>query len=64
MCLDFASRQTQLQAEARQALGQAKDMARMQMEVERQQKRCSPVTEIIRQSFSKVGIGGDEAFMQ
>ncbi|KAF2362134.1 Schwannomin interacting protein 1 [Trinorchestia longiramus] len=56
VCMDFATRQTQLQAEARLALSQAKDMARMQMEVDRQKKRCSPVTSIIRDSFSKIGM--------
>ncbi|KAA0201149.1 hypothetical protein HAZT_HAZT003349 [Hyalella azteca] len=56
LCMDFATRQIQLQAEARLALGQAKDMARMQMEVDRQKKRYSPVTSIIRQSFAKIGM--------
>ncbi|RZF38558.1 hypothetical protein LSTR_LSTR006153 [Laodelphax striatellus] len=44
---DFFARQARLQSEARVALAQAKDMARMQMEVERQQRQASPITEMI-----------------
>ncbi|XP_050045083.1 uncharacterized protein Schip1 isoform X1 [Dermacentor andersoni] len=48
---DFATRQARLQAEARAALAQAKEMARMQMEVERQQKKKSPIADIVGISF-------------
>ncbi|KAL0273902.1 UNVERIFIED_CONTAM: hypothetical protein PYX00_006469 [Menopon gallinae] len=53
---DFFSCQAQLQAEARLALSQAKEMARMQMEVERQKMKTSPITEMVRNSLEKVGI--------
>ncbi|KAG8231360.1 hypothetical protein J437_LFUL006929 [Ladona fulva] len=53
---DFFSRQARLQAEARMALAQAKEMAHMQMEVERQrQKINSPITQMVRASLLKVG---------
>lgn len=48
---DFATRQARLQAEARAALAQAREMARMQMEVERQQKKKSPIADIVGISF-------------
>lgn len=51
---DFFACQAQLQAEARQALSQAKEMARMQMEVERQRLQTSPITEMVRYSLEKV----------
>jgi len=51
---DFLERQAQLQAEARVALVQAKDMAHMQMEMERQRMNASPITEMIRNSLQKV----------
>ncbi|XP_076349361.1 uncharacterized protein LOC143246467 isoform X3 [Tachypleus tridentatus] len=44
---DFLTRQARLQSEARVALAQAKDMARMQMEVERQRKKKSPIADIV-----------------
>ncbi|XP_022257190.1 uncharacterized protein LOC106472046 isoform X2 [Limulus polyphemus] len=44
---DFVTRQARLQSEARVALAQAKDMARMQMEVERQRKKKSPIADIV-----------------
>lgn len=44
-------RQARLQAEARMALAQAKEMARMQMEVERQQRKKSPIAEIVGIAF-------------
>ncbi|XP_076035745.1 schwannomin interacting protein 1 isoform X2 [Oratosquilla oratoria] len=53
---DFFTRQARLQAEARLALAQAKEMARMQMEIERQNKKKSPIAEIVRESFNKIGI--------
>ncbi|PNF23412.1 hypothetical protein B7P43_G10600 [Cryptotermes secundus] len=53
---DFFARQARLQAEARMALAQAKEMAHMQMEVERQRQKKSPITEMVRSSLEKVGI--------
>ncbi|XP_071539118.1 uncharacterized protein Schip1 isoform X2 [Panulirus ornatus] len=54
--VDFFSRQAQLQAEARMALAQAKEMARMQMEIEKQSKKKSPIADIVRASFNKIGV--------
>lgn len=51
---DFFARQARLQTEARMALAQAKEMAHMQMEVERQRLKQSPITEIVRCSLEKV----------
>lgn len=51
---DFFSRQARLQTEARMALAQAKEMAHMQMEVERQRLTQSPITEMVRSSLEKV----------
>lgn len=36
-----------MQAEAREALAQAKEMAKMQMELERQKKKKSPIADIV-----------------
>ncbi|CAH1102983.1 unnamed protein product [Psylliodes chrysocephalus] len=54
--MDFFARQARLQTEARMALAQAKEMARMQMEIEKQRLKKSPITEMIRTSMEKVGI--------
>ncbi|XP_070539372.1 IQCJ-SCHIP1 readthrough transcript protein-like isoform X2 [Ptychodera flava] len=43
---DFAVKQARLQEEARLALAQARPMARMQIEVEKQQRKKSPVAEL------------------
>lgn len=51
---NFFARQAQLQQEARLALAQAKEMARMQMEIEKQNKKKSPIAEVVRASFNKV----------
>lgn len=51
---DFFARQARLQTEARMALAQAKEMAHMQMEVERQRLTQSPITEMVRSSLEKV----------
>ena len=51
---DFFARQARLQMEARMALAQAKEMAHMQMEVERQRLKQSPITEMVRSSLEKV----------
>ncbi|KAJ8977714.1 hypothetical protein NQ317_007262 [Molorchus minor] len=53
---DFFTRQARLQTEARMALAQAKEMARMQMQIERQKQKKSPITEMVRHSLEKVGI--------
>ncbi|XP_053594189.1 schwannomin-interacting protein 1 homolog isoform X4 [Microplitis demolitor] len=53
---DFFARQARLQTEARMALAQAKEMAHMQMEVERQRLTQSPITEMVRSSLEKVGV--------
>ncbi|XP_076669496.1 schwannomin interacting protein 1 isoform X2 [Andrena cerasifolii] len=53
---DFFARQARLQTEARMALAQAKEMAHMQMEVERQRLKKSPITEMVRSSLEKVGV--------
>ncbi|XP_051158344.1 schwannomin-interacting protein 1 homolog isoform X2 [Leptopilina boulardi] len=53
---DFFARQTRLQMEARIALSQAKEMAHMQVEVERQKLKHSPITEMVRSSLAKIGI--------
>ncbi|KAF3424041.1 hypothetical protein E2986_11135 [Frieseomelitta varia] len=50
---DFFARQARLQTEARMALAQAKEMAHMQMEVERQRLKQSPITEMVRSSLEK-----------
>ncbi|KAJ8271124.1 hypothetical protein GJAV_G00123010 [Gymnothorax javanicus] len=44
---DFLSRQRKLQAEAKLALAMAKPMARMQVEVERQIRKKSPVADLL-----------------
>ncbi|XP_037883306.1 schwannomin-interacting protein 1 homolog isoform X2 [Glossina fuscipes] len=53
---DFFTKQAKLQIEARMALAQAKEMAHMQMEIDRQNQRVSPITEIVRNSLQKIGI--------
>uniref|UniRef100_A0A1A9W5D6 SCHIP-1 domain-containing protein n=1 Tax=Glossina brevipalpis TaxID=37001 RepID=A0A1A9W5D6_9MUSC len=53
---DFFTKQAKLQIEARMALAQAKEMAHMQMEIDRQNQRVSPITEIVRDSLQKIGI--------
>lgn len=57
---DFLARQAQLQTEARMALAQAKDMAHMQMELERQKQNASPITEMVRHTLKKVGVSFPE----
>lgn len=54
--VDFFTRQTRLQMEAKIALSQAKEMAHMQVEVERQKLKHSPITEMVRSSLAKIGI--------
>ncbi|XP_022820333.1 schwannomin-interacting protein 1 homolog isoform X2 [Spodoptera litura] len=50
---DFYVLQATLQTEARVALAQAKEMARIQMERERRSRAVSPVTEMLRRSMEK-----------
>ncbi|KAL2095940.1 hypothetical protein ACEWY4_008088 [Coilia grayii] len=45
--LDFLSRQKKLQAEAKLALAMAKPMAKMQVEVEKQNRKKSPVADLL-----------------
>ena len=52
---DFVRHQAQLQTEARLALAQAKQMARMQMEIERQSRK-SPISDVVRVAFQKIGV--------
>uniref|UniRef100_A0A0P4W4B7 Schwannomin interacting protein 1 C-terminal domain-containing protein n=1 Tax=Scylla olivacea TaxID=85551 RepID=A0A0P4W4B7_SCYOL len=51
-----ANSKAQLQQEARLALAQAKEMARMQMEIEKQSRKKSPIAEVVRASFNKIGV--------
>ncbi|XP_075992429.1 schwannomin interacting protein 1 isoform X2 [Anticarsia gemmatalis] len=50
---DFYVLQATLQTEARIALAQAKEMARIQMERERRSRAVSPVTEMLQRSMEK-----------
>lgn len=50
---DFFARQARLQTEARMALAQAKEMARIQMERDRDSRAISPVTDMLRRSLLK-----------
>ena len=52
--LDFFSQQAKLQMEARTALAQAKELARVQMQVERQQRKHTRISDLVRQSLQKV----------
>ncbi len=45
--MDFLSRQKKLQAEAKLALAMAKPMAKMQVEVEKQNRKKSPVADLV-----------------
>ncbi|XP_034460004.1 schwannomin-interacting protein 1 isoform X3 [Hippoglossus hippoglossus] len=45
--MDFVSRQKKLQAEAKMALAMAKPMAKMQVEVEKQNRKKSPVADLL-----------------
>ena len=53
--LDFFAKQAKLQTEARTALTQAKELARVQMQVERQQRKHNRISDLVRQSLEKVG---------
>lgn len=48
--MDFLSRQKKLQAEAKLALAMAKPMAKMQVEVEKQNRKKSPVADLVSQA--------------
>ncbi len=62
--MDFFSQQAKLQSEARTALAQAKELARVQMQVERQQRKHARISDLVRQSLVKVILGawGDVSF--
>ncbi|XP_029471036.1 schwannomin-interacting protein 1 isoform X2 [Rhinatrema bivittatum] len=45
--MDFISRQKKLQAEAKMALAMAKPMAKMQVEIEKQNRKKSPVADLL-----------------
>lgn len=49
--MDFLSRQKKLQAEAKLALAMAKPMAKMQVEVEKQNRKKSPVADLVSTSL-------------
>lgn len=51
--MDFLTRQKKLQAEAKMALAMAKPMAKMQVEVEKQNRKKSPVADLVS------GAGGE-----
>lgn len=51
---DFFTQQAKLQADARQALAEAKETARRQMEIERERMTTSPITDMLRASLTKV----------
>uniref|UniRef100_A0A182NFN8 SCHIP-1 domain-containing protein n=1 Tax=Anopheles dirus TaxID=7168 RepID=A0A182NFN8_9DIPT len=53
---DFFTKQAKLQIEARMALCQAKDMAHMQMEIEKRSLPLSPVTRVIHSAVEKAGL--------
>ncbi|XP_045520140.1 schwannomin-interacting protein 1 homolog isoform X2 [Pieris brassicae] len=53
---DFYALQATLQTEARIALAQAKELARIQMEHERRSRPVSPVTEMLRRSMEKANV--------
>ncbi|XP_026468745.1 schwannomin-interacting protein 1 homolog isoform X2 [Ctenocephalides felis] len=57
---DFFACQARLQVEARLALAQAKQMAHMQMELERQKQVSSPITDVIRSALTTVGCASPE----
>ncbi|XP_014678490.1 PREDICTED: schwannomin-interacting protein 1-like, partial [Priapulus caudatus] len=52
---DFFVAQARLQAEARAALEQASHMARMQMEVERERRRRSPIADLVPLAAAAAG---------
>lgn len=54
---DFTVKQARLQEEARLALAQARPMARMQMEVEKQQRKKSPVAELVSSNDEPNAVG-------
>ena len=52
--MDFFAKQAKLQTEARTALTQAKELARVQMQVERQQRKHNRISDLVRHSLEKV----------
>lgn len=59
--MDFLTRQKKLQAEAKMALAMAKPMAKMQVEVEKQNRKKSPVADLVRGDSWAVSVGDGEA---
>ncbi|CRL01352.1 CLUMA_CG014480, isoform A [Clunio marinus] len=53
---NFFTQQARLQIEARMALAQAKDMAHMQMEIEKQKQGMCPITDLVHRTLGKVGL--------
>ena len=56
--MDFLTRQKKLQAEAKMALAMAKPMAKMQVEVEKQNRKKSPVADLVSGGHGRAR-GGD-----
>jgi len=54
--MDFFTQQSKFQMEARTALAQAKELARIQMQVERQQRKHTRISDLVRHSLEKVGV--------
>ena len=51
---DFLAHQSKLQIEARNALTRAKEVAQMEMQIERQKKKRARISDLVRQSLEKV----------
>lgn len=54
--MDFLSRQKKLQAEAKLALAMAKPMAKMQVEVEKQNRKKSPVADLVSSRHLRLSV--------
>lgn len=57
--MDFLTRQKKLQAEAKMALAMAKPMAKMQVEVEKQNRKKSPVADLVSGGRGTAWKGGN-----
>lgn len=62
--MDFLTRQKKLQAEAKMALAMAKPMAKMQVEVEKQNRKKSPVADLVSSAgwHAKRAFGAKDGF--
>lgn len=60
--MDFLTRQKKLQAEAKMALAMAKPMAKMQVEVEKQNRKKSPVADLVSEGYGTVRGGNASPF--